>query len=110
MRTGGGLFLILGGITALYLYNTGRLEAVLRVIKDPTAPVPVKNYTQTGSAAGATNTSGGGYGIQNAAQCAAVWSGGNVAGGVGCALQGLTHIADLKGSINKITGLIGIKL
>jgi hypothetical protein len=58
MRNSAAILLVIGSLTALYLYNTGRAEAIIQVLKDPnwqkpTTPPVGQQYgppapTQTG--------------------------------------------------------------
>jgi len=58
MREQAGLLLIIGGLFALWLYNTGRLEAVVGVIKNPNYQGIPPTVTAGWQGSGTTTTSG----------------------------------------------------
>lgn len=59
MRTAGIAFILLG-LTALWAYNTGRLEAILKIVKDPTF-APGKTQTVAGLGTIPVNPTGPGF-------------------------------------------------
>lgn len=60
MKNSGAVFLILGSIAALYLYNTGRAEAIVNVLKDPDWKKPNERQIIAGNGAAANGGGGGG--------------------------------------------------
>lgn len=58
MRTA-GIFLIIAALAALWFYNTGRLEAILSVIKDPTIrPLRTQSVAGFGTGGGGSDPFG----------------------------------------------------
>lgn len=112
MKNGGGLLLILGGIFAMWLYNTGRMAAILSVIRNPSQP-PATTISGGTKTTGNTTGGAGGGGV-TPGQVAACYAA-NASGMVDPACidniyKGLNSVDDIKSAINNVIGGIGIRL
>lgn len=122
MKNTAAIGLILFGVSALWLYNSGRAAAILSVIKDPNYLPPssgtkqmallaaLRGYGQGGSGGGGREP--GGVDPQEVAACYQAWQSG--APDWACledTWKGLNSWEDIKDTLNdSIFSHIGIKL
>jgi len=70
VKNSGAIFLILAGLSGLYLYNTGRAQAIIDVLKNP-APTPATPLPGTSNP---TVGGGGGDNGDDLLQCAVAFT------------------------------------
>lgn len=100
MKSGIGILLILVGVFTLWLYNTGRLAAVVSVVKSPTAPTNGTGNPGSGTAHAGT----GGTTLPALSNCGAAVAAGGVDPSCFDVWKGLNSPSDI---VDTITNGLG---